>query len=152
MDTLHFTIDINAPAGRVWSSMLDDATYREWTAVAFPGSFYTGGWNRGDEIRFLGTDEDGSLGGMIGRIVESRPDEHVSIEYTGQVVGGVDDVDSDDARAIRGTHENYTFSERDGVTTVEVDVDVDEKYSEMFSESWPASLEKLKEIAERDAG
>ncbi len=51
--------------------MLEDATYREWTsAFNETGSYYEGDWNPGSEIRFLGPDDEGSLGGMIATVEE----------------------------------------------------------------------------------
>jgi uncharacterized protein YndB with AHSA1/START domain len=150
MDKLRFTVDITAPVDHVWDSMLDPDTYREWTHSFHEGSHYTGGWNTGDEIRFLGPDDDGRMGGMIARVVENRPAEFVSLEYTGQIIDGVDDFTSAEAKELIGAHEDYSFSEHDGVTTVDIAVDSDEKFSEMFQEAWPVALAKLGEIAERD--
>jgi uncharacterized protein YndB with AHSA1/START domain len=62
MKTLHFSIIINATKEKVWHAMLDDATYRQWTSVFNPsGSYYEGGLNTGDSIRFLGPNEDGTV-------------------------------------------------------------------------------------------
>lgn len=33
---LHFTITINAPKEKVWDTMLQDTTFREWTAPFNP--------------------------------------------------------------------------------------------------------------------
>lgn len=148
MEKLHFTVRIDAPVHTVWSTMLGDATYREWTSAFQEDSYYEGSWDLGTEIRFLGPSEDGSLGGMIATVVEKRPDEFVSLEYVGQVVEGVDDTTSDQAKRIIGAHENYSFSETGGVTVVEVDVDTEEDFAAMLGEAWPIALAKLKEVAE----
>ena len=148
MQTLHFDTTIDAPVATVWNTMLDDATYRDWAGVFHEGSHYTGGWQKGEEIRFLGPNDDGSLGGMIGVIVENREHEFVSIEYTGMVDGAVDDTTSDAARTIAGTHENYTFSSDGSATTLTVDLDVDDDWVAMFQEMWPRALDRLKQLAE----
>ena len=49
MKDLHFSTMIDAPRQKVWHTMLDDATYREWTSAFSPGSFYRGGLERGLE-------------------------------------------------------------------------------------------------------
>ncbi|MGG7510243.1 SRPBCC family protein [Plantibacter sp. YIM 135249] len=149
MDTLQFTVDINAPADRVWSTMLDQETYREWTGAFHEGSRYTGGWNLGDEIRFVGAEDEGPESGMLGKIVANRPNEFVSIEYTGQIEDGVDDTTSEFAEKLIGCHENYSFREHDGITTVTVEVDSIDEFTEMFQEMWPPALAALKAIAER---
>ena len=152
MKTLHFSTRIDAPVEVVSKTMLDDDTYRQWTDSFSPGSYYEGSWQPGSEIRFLGdSDENEPLGGMVGVIAEHRPHEFVSIEYTGVILNGDFDTSSEYARKLRGTHENYTFSESDGVTTLLVDLDVDEEEAAMFEEMWPRALDTLKELAEAEA-
>lgn len=151
MKTQHFSTEIKAPADIVWETMLDDATYRQWTTVFNPDSHFLGSWLPGSEIRFLGTGPNGEVGGMVGVIAEHRPHEFVSIEYRGQIVDGVEDTSSPLAQRIVGTHENYTFTEEGGVTTVAVAIDLDDAYADELSEEWPVALAKLTELAEAEA-
>jgi hypothetical protein len=153
METLHFSTQINAPVDVVSSTMLDKTTYEQWSSVFSPGSSFEGSWQEGSEIRFVGPSPsgDGTMGGMLGVIREHRPHEFVSIEYRGMVIDGVEDTTSDDALTVVGTHENYSFAEADGVTTVTVDIDVDEEYADMFREEWPRALATLTELAEERA-
>jgi len=152
MKKLTYRVRITAPVRVVWETMLDDETYRDWTGAFHEGSYFEGGWQTGDSIRFLGPNDDGTMGGMIGVIERSEPQQFVSVRYLGQVERGVDDLDSAQARLIAGSHENYTFSEEGGVTTVLVELDSDEQFVEMFDEMWPLALARLKEIAEERAG
>lgn len=155
MEKLQFSTKINAPVQTVWSTMLDDATYREWTSAFYEGSYYEGDWNQGSEMRFLGPDENGSLGGMLATVEESRPHEFVSLRYVGQIVDGANDTTSGEARSIAGTHENYTFRQADGMTELDVEIDLaagsDDEFVQMFNDLWPKALDKLKEICEREA-
>lgn len=151
MNALHFSIDIKAPKEKVWEVMLGDKTYREWTAAFQEGSFYEGSWDKGSAIRFLSMD-DGKPSGMSSKIAENRPYEFLSIEHVGEIVGGREDTSSDRARQWAGAHENYSFSESDGVTTISVDLEganVSPEMATMFEQMWPPALQKLKEIAER---
>lgn len=152
MKTLHFSTRIQAPAEIVWETMLDDATYRLWADVFSPGSYFEGSWLPGSEIRFLGDNvEDEPIGGMVGVIAEHRPAEFVSIEYTGLIRNGIVDTESEYAQRFRGTHENYTFSEADGVTTLTVDLDAEDEEAAMFAEMWPKALDKLSRLAVAEA-
>lgn len=148
MEKLKYSVKINAPASHVWTTMLDDASYREWTSVFHSGSYYEGGWDEGGEIRFLGPDDDGKLGGMIATVEENRPNEFLSLRYTGQVMDGADDTTSDEAKLFIGNHENYAFSETEGVTTVDVELDSEDEFVAEFNAAWPLALAKLKELAE----
>lgn len=145
MAALRYTITINAPRDKVWSTMLDDVTYREWSAAFIEGSYYQGDWNEGSKIVFLGSHPDtGKEGGMVARIKENRPYEFVSIEHYAEISDGVEM-----PSAGMGL-ENYTFTDKNDRTEVLVELtDVPEQYVEMFETTWPKALNKLKEIAER---
>jgi hypothetical protein len=154
METQHFSIDIHASAQLVWETMFDDSTYRQWTSVFNPDSYFETTWVPGTEIRFLGSDPGGQMSGMTGMfgiITEHRPYEFVLIEYQGQIVNDVDDTTSREARQLIGSREAYTFTESEGVTTVTIDVDTADTYAELFSELWPRGLAKLKVLTEAEA-
>jgi hypothetical protein len=89
-----------------------------------------------------------SVGGLIATVEESRPDEFLSLRYLGQIVGGVEDRTSDAAKAFIGAHENYSFTESDGVTTVEVELESEDDWADMLKDAWPRALAKLKELSE----
>lgn len=150
MAKLRFSILIHAPRSKVWSTMLDDATYRVWSAAFSPGSHYVGDWSQGGKILFLGPDPNtGKLGGMVSRIAENRLHEYLSIEHLGLVADGQEDTTSEDVKAWAGSHENYTFKDAQGATEVLVDLDITDEFKEMFEGLWPKALQTLKELAEK---
>lgn len=149
MKKLHYEIMIQAPREKVWKSMLEDASYREWTTVFNPGgSYYEGEWKEGSKMLFLGPGEDGKLGGMVSRIAKCTPYEFVSIEHMGQIDNGVEDTTSEKVKAWSGAHENYTFTEKDGGTHLAVDVDTVDDFVSYMEDTWPKALAKLKSLAE----
>jgi hypothetical protein len=150
MQTLHFSIKINAPKEKVWHAMLDDAPYREWTEVFGPGSYYKGSWDKGSKMLFLGPDpETGEESGLVARIAENRPYEFLSIEHLGIYGNGIEDTTSEEARKWTPAFENYTFTEVEGGTEVAVELEIAPEHVPIFAESWPEGLERLKAIAER---
>lgn len=148
MEKVQFSVRINAPVHTVWTTMLEDASYREWTRAFQDGSFFEGSWTVHSVIRFVAPDENGVLSGLVGRVVDKRTDEFVSVEYLGQVVAGIDDTDSELARSFAGMHENYSFHEEGGVTTVTVDQDSTPEMVAMLTTAWPRALAELKALAE----
>lgn len=148
MEKLNFSIDIKAPKEKVWNTMLEDKTYRAWTEVFSPGSHYIGDWNKGSKILFLGPGQNGEMGGMVSRIKENILHEFISIEHVGIVKDGKEDTTSEEVKDWAGVLENYSFTEKDGVTKVSVEMDSNEEYSEMFKGMWPKALQKLKELSE----
>jgi len=150
MHRLSFRIEIDAPRSKVWSTMLDDATYREWTAEFSPGSHYVGDWSEGTRILFLAPGENGD-GGIVSRVRTNRLNEYVELEHVGVVEAGREDTTSDGAREWAGAHESYTFTDSGEKTELVVKVDTTDEYVEMFGDVWPRALDRLKVLAERTA-
>lgn len=150
MQKIHLTTFIHAPREKVWDTMLEDSTYREWTRVFSPGGYFKGSWEAGSKILFVGADPvTGLEGGMVSRIAENRLHEFVSIEHLGIVANGVEDTTSELAKKWTPAFENYTFADKDGGTELTIDMDITEEEKEPMEGMWKKGLEKLKEIAEQ---
>ncbi|MCE3296067.1 MAG: hypothetical protein K0R65_1781 [Crocinitomicaceae bacterium] len=151
MEKLQFSTDINAPAERVYKTMLgleDIGTYKKWTAPFNPTSSWEGSWDKGSKIKFVGVDENGKKGGMVSKVVENKPAEFVSVQHYGYLDGETEITEGEEVEKWAGGHENYSFSENNGVTTVRVDLDTIDEYVDYFKNTYPKALEVLKETAE----
>lgn len=148
MKKIKLDIEINAPREDVWEAVIDDAKYRQWTSVFSAGSFFEGGWNKGDAIRFLVEKEEGREG-MVSEIAESIYPEFISIRHLGYISSGVEDTTSEEVKKWAPAYENYTLKELgNGKTKFIVEADTTEEYYQMFLDLWPKALEKLKEVSE----
>ncbi len=148
MEKLHTSITINAPREKVWDTMLNDATYRQWTAAFHPGSYYQGTLAQGEKILFLGPDEGGEMG-MVSRVADIRPHEFISFEHLGIVKNGVEDTESEEAKKWAPAFENYTFKEVEGGTELVIDQDIGSSEKALFEKMWQEALTLLKELAEK---
>lgn len=148
MQTIKFSIPINAPRQKVWNTMLEDKTYRLWTKAFYPGSYYEGSWEKGMEIRFLARSENGTLGGMYSRIKDAVLHQFISIEHLGMVVNGEVDTTSEQVKKWAPSFENYTFTEDRKMTTVTIEMQVEDEYKDMFDDMWPLALKELKALSE----
>jgi len=144
MEMVRVSADVRAPARVVWDTMLARDTYEQWTGAFHEGSTYEGSWDEGAEIRFVGPGEDGHAGGLIGTVVASRRDEFVSIRYDGEIDRGVVSRES----PIVGLHESYAFREADGVTTLDVELEVPDEWAASMREMWGEAVIALKRLAE----
>lgn len=149
MELLQFKIEINAAKEKVWTTMLDDKTYREWVKAFHAGSYYEGSWNKGSEIRFIGSDENGKLQGMYSRIKENDLHQFISIEHLGIVSNGVIDTTSDEVKKWAPSFENYTFTEANGKTLLKVEMQSPSEYKTMFEKMWGEALQLLKALCEK---
>lgn len=145
MKKLEFKTTIDASPEKVWDTMLNLETYKEWTNVSWPGSRFEGNWKQGENLRFLGAGE----GGTLANVTDFKPHEFVSAKHIAVINrDGSEDRDSDMAKGWIGTTESYTLKERNGKTELTVDMNVKSGWEKMFSDGWPNALAKLKEICE----
>ena len=151
MKRIQFTQDINAPAEKVFRTMLgleNIKTYEHWTAAFNPTSTYEGSWDKGAKIYFVGTGEDGKRGGMVTEIADYIPNRFVSIRHYGMLEGDTEITEGAEVEQWAGGLENYAFAEKDGVTTLTIELDVTEDHIDYFNTTWPEALNKLRALAE----
>jgi uncharacterized protein YndB with AHSA1/START domain len=149
MQKLHFEILIHADAQSVWKTIVEEKKYREWTSVFHENSYFEGGWEKGDTIRFLTVDDKGEKMGMISEIAESKKYSFISIKHLGYIQNGIEDTTSDAVKEWTPAYENYSLTKIGNDIKFEVNMDAAENFVDMFNEMWPKALKKLKEIAER---
>ena len=145
MKDLQYKIHINAPRQKVWETMIDPDTYKEWTNASWPGSYYEGKWEKGEKIKFISKDGSGTLA----LIEEYNPYDYIGAKHIAIVQkGGKKDDESDIAKGWIGTLESYTFNEDSGETDLTVTIVTNPSWQKMFDDGFPNALKKLKEICE----
>jgi uncharacterized protein YndB with AHSA1/START domain len=146
MEHLEYKITINAPAKNVWNTMTEQDTYRQWVAKSWPGSFYSGEWKQGAQIRFIGPDG----GGTLAEFVEVNPYSRISMRHIAVLgPGGVEDRTSEMAKRWTGITEAYTFDEQHGSTALTVSIETTSEWRKMFDDGFPGALQELKRITEQ---
>jgi uncharacterized protein YndB with AHSA1/START domain len=146
MKKLEFKININASPKKVWETMLDAETYKEWAKAAWPGSYYEGKWNEGENLKFLSPGQ----GGTLATLVKHKPYDFTLAKHIA-VIGkdGSEDRESEVAKGWVGTTESYTFTENKGTTELKVEINTSPAWAEMFNNDWPIALESLKALCEK---
>lgn len=142
---IQFETVIAAPVEKVFQTMIEDASYREWTRPFCEGTYFEGNWVEGERIRFLAPGGDA---GMIAEMARVIPNEFISIRHLGMIENGVEDTTSEAVRAWAPAYENYSFETVPGGTLVRVDQDVAPQWDEYMQRTWPQALGKLKAICE----
>lgn len=152
MIKLHFKKEINAPAQKVYETMLglkNKSSYEFWTSAFNPTSSYEGNWDEGSKIYFVGTDENGKKGGMVSNIEANQPAKFVSIKHYGFLDGETEITSGEAVEKWAGGYENYAYQEVNGITTVTVAIDTIDEYVDYFNEKYPIALGLLKDISEQ---
>ena len=92
---------------------------------------------------------DGTGNGMSSEIAEARPGEYVSIKHLGQIKDGVEDFESPAIKEWAPAYENYTFTEKDGQTQVDIEMDCADDWVKMMTEMWAKANLLLKDLCEK---
>ena len=144
MQTLQFTIEINAQASKVWRVLWDDATYRKWTTAFCEGSYAVSNWNEGDPVHFLSPNGDG----MYSIIDEKIDEKLMSFRHIGNIKNHVEQPIDEETKLWSEAKEIYTLKEANNQTTLTVTIDALDLYADFFNGSMPKAMELLKNLSE----
>ncbi len=144
MRTLHYTIHIHTNAQTVWQVLWDKTHYTAWTSIFGEGSYYISDWNIGSTIQFMGNHGNG----IYATILENKPYTKMHFEHQGEIKNFELVSNQQPNENWKGANEIYTLTEHNNLTTLEVHIDILEKYEPFFVEAFPKALQKVKEIAE----
>ena len=147
METLRYSVEINAPREKVWNTMLDAKLWAKWTVAFGPGnSYYEGQWKEGGDIKFLAP----GMGGTKAKVTALRPHEFVAVEHIAVVTHkGTEDTENEEAKTWVGATENYAFTGKNGATQLDIEIKVRPEWVKMNEDGWPKALKLIKELAER---
>ena len=140
MTTLKFNAKINAPKEKVWATLWNDTTYRQWTAAFMEGSYAESDWKEGSKILFLTPKGDG----MFSIIEKKVPNQEMTFKHLGELKKGVEE-----PKDWEGAKESYHLEEKNGVTELDVQLESIGEFEQYFNDTFPKALNVLKQIAEQ---
>jgi hypothetical protein len=114
--------------------------YEEFSA----GAYAQTDWTLNSKVVF--TDPTGN--GLIGKVVQNRKLEAMTVEFTGQLVDGVEDYTSQVAQALKGKRESYRLAEQNGLVLLSISADLSDLYADQMEPAWDRALQKIKNLAE----
>src|SRR5258705_4742331 len=139
MTTLKFNAKINAPKEKVWATLWNDTTYRQWTAAFMEGSYAESDWKEGSKILFLTPKGDG----MFSIIEKKIPNQQMTFKHLGELKNHIEESkDWGEAR------ESYLLKEKNGITELDVELDSVDEFEQYFNDTFPKALNILKHISE----
>ncbi len=139
MKKIKSSTKINAPKEKVWATLWNDSTYRQWTSVFAAGSYAESDWKEGSKIKFI----DGKGDGMFSIIEKKIPNQQMSFKHLGEIKNGVETTGE-----WSGAMENYFLDESNGVTELNMEMDMNEEFEKYFSETFPKAIELIKQLSE----
>jgi uncharacterized protein YndB with AHSA1/START domain len=138
---MQFSMMISAPREKVWNTLWDDTTFRDWGNIIDEGQYMVGELKEGNIVQFLSA----SGYGVNSKVLKFVPYEFA--QFT-QIADTQDYGAQEREQEWTGGTESYALSETDGMTTVTVNIDVPPELEDTFAERFPKALERVKVLAE----
>lgn len=144
MHKLKFSIKINAFRERVWNTLWQDKTFREWSGIIDEGTYMTGEMKEGGEVQFISSINGYGVTSLVEKLIYN---EFVLFRHTADTQ---DSGKNEREKDWTGGTESYSLAESSGVTTLTVEFDVPTEMEEIFMDRMPQALERIKVLAEKN--
>ena len=138
---MQFTATIQAPKQKVWRTLWQDDTLREWAGIIDPGTHMVGKLTPGAEVQFI----SGNGFGVTSLVKELTPCKYVLLLHEADTK---DSGTQERAKEWTGGQESYSLKETNGNTTLTVAFDVPPELEAYFADTYPKALEVLRQLAE----
>ena len=79
MKELQFSIEINTSKERVWATLWEDKTFRDWAGIIDEGTYMEGELKEGNEIQFISSVNGYGVTSLIENL---KPDEFVLFRHS----------------------------------------------------------------------
>lgn len=142
MKEMQFSIEINASRERVWDTLWQDETLREWAGIIDAGTYMVGDLKEGNEIQFI----SGNGYGVTTLVEKLVANEFLLLRHQADTQ---DSGKQEREKQWTGGEESYSLAEKNGTTTLTVAFDVPTELEEYFKINYPKALERVKVLAER---
>lgn len=143
MKEMQFSIEMHATKERVWDTLWQDETFREWASIIDPGTYMVGDLKEGNEIQFISSANGYGVTSLVVKLVAG---EFLLLRHSADTQ---EDGKREREKEWTGGEESYRLAEKDGTTTLTVAFDVPGDMEEYFKINYPKALERVKVLAER---
>ena len=142
MKELQFSIEIEATKEKVWATLWQDSTFREWAGLIDPGTYMVGEIKEGNELQFISAENGYGVTSLVETLIDG---EFLLLRHQAdtQEVGT-----KTREPEWTGSSESYELKEHDDHTTLIVTFEVPPQQEEYFTAAYPKALDRLKALAE----
>ena len=142
MKELQYSITIQAPREKVWATLWEDESFRDWAGLIDEGTYMEGPMEEGKEVRFISS-VNGY--GVTSLIDELRLYEFISFRHSTDTK---ERGQQEREKEWTGGRESYSLTEKDGTTLLTIKTDVPQELIEIFNIRLPLALERIRTLAE----
>ena len=139
---MQFSTEIQAPREKVWNTLFDDETFRDWGNIIDEGQYMVGELKEGNEVQFISSASGYGVTSLVEKLV---PNEIVLFR---QMADTKDSGEKEREKEWTGGTESYSLVENNSITNLTVNIDVPPGQEETFKDRFPKALERVKMLAE----
>lgn len=140
---MQFSIEIYAPKAKVWNTLWQDETFRDWASIIDPGTYMAGDLKEGNEVQFISSENGYGVTSLVEKLT---PNEFVLFRHMADTQ---DSGKQEREKDWTGGTESHSLVEEGGVTTLTVAFEVPTELEEIFIIRFPKALERVKILSER---
>lgn len=142
MKRLRFSIEINASRERIWHTLWDDASFRDWANLIDEGTYMVGELDEGNQVQWISAS---SGYGVTSRVEKLIPNEYVVFRHLADTMeNGFVERENEWS----GGQEIYSLLANKTGTTLTVEMDAPPEQVETFERILPNVLARVKALAE----
>ncbi len=140
---MQFSIEIKASREKVWNTLWEDKTFCDWASIIDEGTYMIGEMKEGNKVQFISSVSGYGVTSLIQKLA---PNEFVSFMH---VADTKESGEQEREKEWTGGTESYSLAEKDGVTTLTVELNVPRGQEEMSKVRFPKALKRVKILAEK---
>lgn len=142
MKEMQFSVEIHAPKEKVWETLWQDETFRQWASIIDPETYMVGELKEGNEVQFISAENGYGVTSLVEEVVAN---DFLLLRHRTDTQ---DSGERERADEWSGGTESYRLAEKDDTTTLTVAFDVPPELEEYFTVNYPKALEQVKILAE----
>lgn len=139
---MQFQVEINTSREKVWDTLWQDETFRQWAGLIDPETYMVGEMKEGNEVQFISAANGYGVTSLVEKLM---PGEFLLLRHQADTQ---DTGKQEREKEWTGGNESYLLTEKDGATALTVAFDVPPELEEEFKISYPKALERVKVLAE----
>ncbi len=140
MKLLHYQIQIDASAEKVWEVLFTQDSNKRWPSALNENTYFEGNWEQGSMMRFLDQDNNG----MYNLVVKNSHGSELSMKHLGWILDGeLSPQDWEDSTV------TYILEPNENGTMLHAKVNSLDEFVDFFNSKYPQNFEKVKILSEK---
>lgn len=140
MKLLHYQIQIDAPAEKVWEVLFTQDSNKRWPSALNENTYFEGNWEQGSTMRFL----DQENNGMYNLVVKNSHGIELAMKHLGWILDGeLSPQDWEDSTV------SYILESNGNGTMLHAKVNSLDEFVDFFNSKYPQNFEKVKMLSEK---